>query len=331
MRVIVGLLFSVLLAGSAVSQTAAAPPVGQAKLAFATWCQPGVEEIDAVMLVESIRRFAGADATGPVRVYVAAANWPGLKQSTGLRLQKLGAELIQFDTEEKILQFPYAPKVQAAALAEQWAAEGQRILVWMDPDTIFLQEPKLFHLPPGKAIGYRPVFLPGIGSPADQPPTPFWDMVLQDCRTPPERVFPVTTVKDGKSVRGYFNAGLLVIRPEKKLLRHWWSEFYRLYRSPAYLPYYQDNRYSIFVHQVILSAVLMAGLEPAEWLLFPDTVSYSLYFHPQLPEAARRSSLGGLVTARHEFFFDRPEWRNSLLGAGPLQTWIIGLREELTK
>ena len=63
---------------------------------------------------------------------------------------------------------------------------------------------------------------------------------------------------DGNTIRPYFNAGHLAVRPEKRLLRKWSETFLELYKAPEFQRFYADGRYRIFMHQAVLSGVILA-------------------------------------------------------------------------
>ena len=55
-----------------------------------------------------------------------------------------------------------------------------RLLVWLDEDTVFLQDPEEFDLPEGIRLGYRPVMHRNIGLRMDEPIDAFWERVYAD-------------------------------------------------------------------------------------------------------------------------------------------------------
>jgi len=170
-----------------------------------------------LILVESIRTFAGIYKNSPVWIYVPEESLQGMGDMAG-KFRSLDAEVRGSQAPRTALQFPYSRKVFAAAEAEA-AAEGKAdILVWMDDDTVFLNEPDEFDLKRGVAFGYRPVMHQLIGSLYSEPLDEFWTRVYQKLSVPETAIFPMTTPADSKTIRPYFNAGLLVVRPEKGIL-----------------------------------------------------------------------------------------------------------------
>ncbi len=292
-------------------------------MVFACWAHAGTEERDALILARSIREFAGPYSGCPIWILIPEAETPRIAPATRTTLDRLDARLISFYASREQLDFPYADKVIAAAHAEKLAAGKADILVWMDPDTILLNAPHAFNLPDRSKLGWRPVFLAGIGSPWAHPPDDFWSSLFQDCQVDPDHLFPMQAAVEGTRLRPYFNAGLLVVRPESELLRTWKNQFLGLYRTAAYRAYYRDRRYAIFFHQALLSAIILARLEPAELQLLPDSVNYSLFNHDKYPADHRPEMINQLISVRTEWFFDNRQWTTKLPAAEPLKSWII--------
>lgn len=140
-----------------------------------------------------------------------------------------------------------------------------------------------------------------LGSALDEPIDDFWQLIYVNCRVDLQRVFPMQTVVDEQAIRAYFNAGLLVVRPERGLLRGWQANFERLSRLPVFEAYYrQSELYEIFMHQAVLAGTLLSSLRPDEFQQLPLEVNYPLHLHSRMPEKRRPSSLSQLITARYE-------------------------------
>jgi hypothetical protein len=220
------------------------------KLVFASIVYPGeAPERKALLLIESIRAFAGSLSQSPIWCF-ALGNEKSLSEKTNDRLSALDATLIHFETDARTPQFPFIQKVLVNAQAESTAQGKTDLLVWLDTDTIVLQEPKSFLLREGRSLGCRPVHHINIGSRCDDPLDLFWTQIYRYCQVPKDRVFPMTTHVDGARIRPYFNAGLLIVRPERHLLQTWRDNFLRIHRAAEFQEIYEkDERYTVFMHQ----------------------------------------------------------------------------------
>jgi hypothetical protein len=289
-------------------------------LTFATMVIPGQTEPEAVLLARSLRTQGGALAGQPVCVFYPETGTP-LADATRAELAALDVRLEPVQVEPDTLRFPLAAKVFAAAAAEAQAESG--LLVWMDSDTIIIQEPAEFLLPDGAALGYRPVHHILIGSRYDEPLDAFWSLIYARCDVPDAHVFPMQTVADGLRIRPYVNAGLLVVRPDRGLLQAWRDRFRTLYRLPEFAPFYKQNvRYAIFMHQAVLAGVMLACLEPGALCELSPRVNYPLNLHHEHLHQDRPDTLDALVTCRYDTYFDSPDWVDRLPAGMRLEAWI---------
>lgn len=280
----------------------------------------------ALVLVRSLRAFGGALADIPVWFLEPAEGGPVFADAapgSADELAALGVEVVPFDLDPEVRQFPLASKVFAAAAAETHAAGRAGRLAWLDPDTLFIQPPEAFLLPEDKQIAYCPVHHRLIGPHYDQPLDEFWSLIYARCGVPEGRAFPMQTIVDAATVYPYINAGSLVVHPEAGLLRRWMARFAAEYRDPAYLPFYEKHVfYRIFMHQAILAGMLLAALEPAQWIELPRTYNYPLHLYADHDPAQRPASINDLVTCRYEDVFSGEDWPAALPVHDPLAGWI---------
>ena len=194
-------------------------------------------ETNALLLTESIRTFAGSLSQKTIWCFVPEY---GKQLSTSVKdkLRALNVTLIPFKIDPEILQFSFAAEIHATALAESMACGQTHLLAWLGTNTVVLQEPKDFLLPTGKHLGFRPVHHTLIGSRYDQPINLFWELIYRYCNVAKDRIFPMITHVDGTRIRPYFNAGLLVTRPEKLLFQAWQDTFFEVFRKPSFEEFY---------------------------------------------------------------------------------------------
>lgn len=276
----------------------------------------------ALTLVRSLRTFGGALAHTPVWM-IAPADTNGLTVTHADDLAALDVQTITTPIDPAVLQFPFGAKVFAAAAAEETLRDQVARLAWLDPDTLFIQEPADLLIPDDAQIGYCPVHHRLIGPLYDQPLDPFWTLVYARCGAPEERAFPMRTVVGDEEIRPYVNAGALVVRPAAGLLRKWADQFAADYADPAFAAFYEQHAlYRIFVHQAILSGVLLAALEPAAWYALPPTFNYPLHLYADDTPDRRPASINDLVTCRYEDVFAQPDWADTLPIHDPLKSWI---------
>jgi len=293
----------------------------QQPLVFASLAAPGATERAAFMLVESIRAFGGAYSNSPVLILYPRVG-PGLSHATQARFTDLGAETISFDIPLERLTFPFASKVYGAGAAEEAAISRGALLCWMDPDSLVLREPGALILEPAAALGYRPVDKVLIGSPYEAPLDDFWMQIYSECGVHEHSVFPMAASVDDVVLRPYFNAGMLVVRPERGLLGSWGVQFKRLHGLAKFEPFYQAQElYRLFMHQAVLAGTILASLGRHEIQELPYTVNYPLHLHPDYPATRRPHTISEIITCRYDTAFDADDWR-SLPIEEPLRAWL---------
>jgi len=287
-------------------------------LIFAFMQAYGGDERESILLARSLRTFGGALANQPLWLMMPE-NLEQVSEPTLRALEGLGVQVHRFDVPEDALKFPFGGKVHAAAAAESLASARADVLVWMDSDTVFAGEPAEFLLGENINFGYRPVMLKNISSLFDEPVNAFWSFIYEGCGTPVEKIPPMLTTVDAVRIRPQYNAGIMCLRPQKELLRRWRDHFGKLYQRPELTLYYEKHLlYRIFVHQSILSATLLAMLEPSEMQDLGPRINLPIFLDAE-PELFHKA-----VTLRYdEFkFFEGPDWEEKVDLGESFQGWL---------
>ncbi|MCK4656021.1 MAG: hypothetical protein KAT85_03295, partial [candidate division Zixibacteria bacterium] len=287
---------------------------------FATYAESEEELLHARYLAESIRAFAGKYSDAPVWVYVPA-NLAEKADDALREFRALDVEIRTTDTPEDAMWFYYAGKVFAAGLAEAAAEELAAVLVWMDEDTIVLQEPADFALSAGIGFAYRPVMHNRSGSLYDDPPDSFWSRVYEKLSIDSGSLFPMVTPADRQTIRAYFNAGLLVVRPEHGILRKWGESFKILYRDSVLAEICrEDVNKRIFLHQTALVGAVLNTLDKNAMSELSDRYNYPMFFKKMFGAMSEFESIDDVVTLRYDVYFRKPDpdWADQLKGSAHL-------------
>jgi hypothetical protein len=284
--------------------------------------QHKISETNLLLLIESIRKFAGSLSRIPIWVFTPDKP-EKLSSTLTTRMKELNVTLIPFKIESNVRKFFFASEIKALALAELRAINQTRLLAWIDSNTLVLQEPSNCLLPDERSLGYRPVHHTNIGSRFDKPADSFWIEVYEACHVAQDQIFPMITHVDAAKIRPYFNAGFLITRPEKQLFKIWSDTFFDVYQEPRFQAFYkQSRRYWIFMHQAILSGIILASYSKDELQELPPTYNYPLHLLAKDISKNAPTSLDGLVTMRHEGFYRRPDWFSKMPANEPLKRWI---------
>jgi hypothetical protein len=293
------------------------------KLTFASIVFPNqTYEANSILFTESVREFGGSLSKSQIHMFYPEYD-KQLSQKFIDHMSSLNVELIPFQMDLEVLRFPFTAHAYAAALAESKNLGKTEILAWMASNTVLLREPSEFLLPKTIALGYRPVHHTLLGLQYDEPLDPFWTKVYEFCNVPNENVFPMRPHVEDVSIRPYFNAGILITRPEKHLLKKWRDTYFKAYTNDAFQEFYkQDNRYAIFIHQAILSAVILAMYEKDELLELPHVYNYPVHLFNEDKTEGRPISIDECITFRHEGFYQDVDWMNKLPAKEALKKWL---------
>ncbi len=279
-------------------------------------------ETNVMLFTESIRKFAGHLSQAPIWCFVPQYE-KTLSSDFMARLSKLDVTLIPYEIDRETLGFFFAADIHAAAIAESMAVGKTDVLVWLSSNTLILAEPKAFLLSDDKHLAYRPVHHINVGSAYDKPLDAFWKLVYEYCNTPEHRVFPMKTHVDDRTIRPYFNAGIIVTRPGKMLFKSWRDTFFKVYREPELVKLYeQDQRYVIFIHQAILSGVILSIFTRQEMQELPGVYNYPEHLYSEDITSSRPAMIDELVTVRHEGFFQDPDWKQKMPASNSLKEWL---------
>jgi hypothetical protein len=181
----------------------------------------GIRE-QALLLCESIRRFAGRHRDAPI---LAFSPRPGLEvdAATRARLAELGVDYIAEPLNDYCPEYGSANRVVAAAWAE--AHSPSDYLVVLDSDTVFLEEPRL---DPDVDIAMRPVDSKGsaTGGPGDVFEG-YWQELASMAGMALDCLPYLETTIGGERIRASYNGGLIIARRNSGLLGRWNGLFRR--------------------------------------------------------------------------------------------------------
>lgn len=170
-----------------------------------------------------------------------------------------------------------------------------------------------------------------VGLLTSEPVDPFWHRIYERNAVAEASLFPMVTPADGDTIRPYFNAGCLVVRPERGLLQRWRDEFTLLYQDSILREMCaQDVKKRIFLHQTALTGAILNHLERGEIMEFSDRINYPIFFEQMFGAKKKFNNINDVITFRHESYFrdPDPDWENQLQGPPDKIAWM---REHLFK
>ena len=169
-----------------------------------------------------------------------------------------------------------------------------------------------------------------IGSAYNEPPDEFWSRLYDKFSVKPEAIFPITTPVDSTQIRAYFNAGIIIVRPERGILRKWPVFYEKLYSDPFYQEECKkDVKKRIFLHQTALVGAVLNMLSWDEMTSFDDRYNYPFFFFEKYPADKQLKSLDDAVTIRHDGVMYRDkDWKKKMNDTSKIAEWI---KREFTK
>ncbi|MCJ7638199.1 MAG: hypothetical protein MUO21_11980 [Nitrososphaeraceae archaeon] len=290
------------------------------KLIYVSVVKPNKNsEIDAILLAESIRAFSGKMSSNPI--WFLTVDNLAISEQAKNKFKQLSVELMPFEPVND--DFFFLNEVKAAAKAEYLALQNASLIAWLGSNSIILKEPNEFILKNGKNLGYRPVHHTLIGSKYDKPIDEFWNEIYKFCKVEEAKLFPITTHVDDQIIRPYFNAGLLISRPEKRLFKLWYEKLEEAHQSPTFQKFYEkDQRYIIFLHQAILTGIILANNKIQELVELPSSYNYPIHLFDKDITKTRPSTLEELTTIRHEGFYNKLNWEDNIRAGEFLKKWF---------
>jgi hypothetical protein len=79
----------------------------------------------------------------------------------------------------------------------------------------------------------------------------------------------------------------------------------------------------VFVHQAVLSGVILSELGTDEVLELPPSYNYPLHLHGEDMTEGRPIAMEELVTMRHEGFYSDPLWFDRMPAGDSLKRWLV--------
>lgn len=267
------------------------------------------------MLIKSIRSFGGTLSQCPVWVFaanrVAVSNWV-----------LDNGQIFPLDVPDNVGHYFFADKVFACAQAEAMAAPDVQSLVWIHPECLVVQPPTLFDLGTLWDTAVRPVHIKNVGLSPEEPLDLFWQKVYEAVGLDDVQLT-VETFVGQETIRAYFNSHAFAINPTRRLLGRWFDCFSQLVEDQSYqTAACQDVRHQIFLHQAILSALLVAEISEPRRRILPPTYNYPYNLHHAVPTTRRARKLNELVCFTYEERTLQPDAVTDIQIDEPLCHWL---------
>lgn len=282
-------------------------------LAFVACVERGELEQKALLLCRSIRRFAGRHANAPIYTFQPRTGTT-ISRDTAAQLAELGVQHSSETLNRDYAHYAIGNKIFASARAEELASA--EVVVFLDSDTVIVNEPVAFELLDGIDAAVRPVDMHRSPQEPDDDDDPFWRtrfrrvsssgpgdplddywLRMYDLLRIAPRPFVETTCSHQR-IRAYFNSGMIAVRRSAQLFARWRDDFVRL-MDAQHIP---RNGPPHYMDQLSLAATLTRVWER---VAIPDgRYNYPLPGRDALHEPYRSLPLEELVHIHYNSRFD---------------------------
>lgn len=285
---------------------------------FLTMVRTTGERARARMLIDSILSFGETMSHCPIWLFEADPQKAPCKS-----LASTGIQILPLNVPNTVKHYYFADKVFACARAEEMATTKVQTLIWIDPACLVIKPPLLFDLGQSFESAVRPVHIRNVGLNHTEPLDGFWKRVYEAVGVKDDKTT-VDTFVDGHCIRSYFNSHAFAVNPSRGLLRQWLDTFEAMVSDEEYqLKYCQDELHRIFLHQAILSALLVTSLDQKRIRILPPDYNYPYNLHQSVPLDRRAVALNDLVCIAYEDRSLDPNMVNDIEIHEPLRTWLV--------
>jgi hypothetical protein len=286
-------------------------------LVFLTKVRTSAEKASARLLIDSLRTFGGEMSDHPFWVFAVDPSNVPCNDLAGPQVK-----VLPLSTPEAIKQYPFADKVFSCAQAESLVPTETRSLIWMDPDCLIVQPPRLFDLSADCDAALRPVHIRNIGLSLSEPLDIFWKGVYAAVGVD-DVGSTVDSFVDRQRLRAYFNSHGLAINPARGLFRRWSEHFKQLVINKEFqTAACRDLPHRIFLFQAVFSTLAASALDIHRIRILPPTYNYPYNLQDQVPEDRRARLLNDLVCFTYEGRSIHPEKVKDIEIHDPLRSWL---------
>nr|NQU92416.1 hypothetical protein [Bacteroidota bacterium] len=200
------------------------------------------------LLVYSLREFGGRFRNTPIYSYQPRKRFK-ISRKTLKFFEKYQVEYIDLDLNKAFDYYPLANKPLVCRHREE--NTNSEILVFLDSDVFFLNEPSEFIDFQNADVVLRPVDRKGIGTLGkDDANSDYWDQMYKLLNVKVQRK--VTSTIDNNSILEYYNTGHIITKTANGLFNAWLSNFIVLMKN-GLRPLKEGN---YFVEQSTFSATV---------------------------------------------------------------------------
>ena len=276
---------------------------------------------NAVLFIKSIREFGGTMKDTPIYVMNDA-----LAQLDLSLLCLPGVSTFDIDIQPEHRTFPFSRKVHACATAEKLLDGKSATMLYFDTEMLAFSSFETLKLHNDYDISLRPVMLLNtVGQSPESSVDGYWKTIYRDAGIDSIQVPTIRAYVDEKDIRFYINCEVMTLRPELGICREWQKNFVKRLDDMQFMQAFcNDQLHAIFLHQAVLSAVILTKVSQNKIQWIPDKTVYSVLLHDRLPVHKRIATLNSVAIAGYDLQYAHDPAMISIVPVDePYRSWVI--------
>jgi hypothetical protein len=238
------------------------------QITFVCCIESGTLETQTVRMVESLRRWGGQFADAPLIAVTPRFGSP-LLPKTRQAFEQLQVKYLSFQAESRYSWFGFMNKPNALVAAQE--NSKSEFICWLDSDILILGQPDKLILNQGEDFLACSTDDDGATSGPDHPCEPYWKEVCQLAGIDLENFPWVTTEREGRRIRLYWNSGVFVYRRSTDFANHYLQTCINLLDAHVSI----KNKGIFYTDQVSLA--LTAMKMGVSWRGLPHSHNYHMH------------------------------------------------------
>ena len=264
---------------------------------FIMCTEGGQLEQESLLMVESFRQYAGRFNKCPLYSFQVREN-NNVSSKTIATLKDFNVDHQKLVLNTKYPNYPLANKPLLCAHIEQTV--DSEIIVFLDSDLVFFNEPHEFLLPSEYDVGIRPEHHKMIGSEGRSDPNEDYWMNLYNIAGIAACDQFVTTTVDQKNIRAFWNSGVVAMRRSAGIFSTWKQNIEKLIEAGTGI-----NQKNFYYEQSALSATICAKTNKI--FKFSPGYNYPIHSHNKMPDFERLSGFDQIICIHDHLFRARKE------------------------
>lgn len=296
--------------------------MSKSPLGFVIVIEQGKLERHVLLLVESLRMFAGQFRDSPIWV-VQPRSGMEISSRTREALDRLGVKFTYKDLNQKLRNYPFANTPYAASFVESSIDHSVSTLVYLDSDILCCGPPSELDLNGLKKLAIRPVDRVNIGIKVGTSPSDYWKKIFSICNVDETKYWYVETVSDRQSILAYFNNGVTATNPTYHIFEKWKLNLEKVFEELDLEKLPVTDFRVHYVDQVVLAATILANFKMHEINLLDIRYNYPLTEHYYLISKNGSSPLRKSIFVHYHWMFNQAFFLRDLDINPVVKQWVL--------